>query len=93
MTAYEWLSDRYHDGDKIFLFGMSPGCCIRYAATLKMRSGFSRGAYQVRALAGMIHEVPINFKQSSLLLIIILIGGAYHTWKRRANTKVSVFDN
>ncbi|KAG1786239.1 uncharacterized protein HD556DRAFT_1313593 [Suillus plorans] len=40
--------DRYHDGDKIFLF-----------ATLKMRSGFSRGAYQVRALAGMIHEVGL----------------------------------
>lgn len=41
LTAYEWLSDRYHDGDKIFLFG------------------FSRGAYQVRALAGMIHEVGL----------------------------------
>ncbi|KAG1805677.1 uncharacterized protein BJ212DRAFT_1254103, partial [Suillus subaureus] len=41
LKAYEWLSDRYHDGDKIFLFG------------------FSRGAYQVRALAGMIHEVGL----------------------------------
>ncbi|KAG2054897.1 hypothetical protein BDR06DRAFT_883370, partial [Suillus hirtellus] len=41
LTAYEWLSDRYNDGDKIFLFG------------------FSRGAYQVRALAGMIHEVGL----------------------------------
>ncbi|KAG1735439.1 hypothetical protein EDB19DRAFT_1612168, partial [Suillus lakei] len=41
LNAYEWLSDRYHDGDKIFLFG------------------FSRGAYQVRALAGMIHEVGL----------------------------------
>ncbi|KAG0694907.1 hypothetical protein DFH29DRAFT_298734 [Suillus ampliporus] len=39
--AYEWLSDKYHDGDKIFLFG------------------FSRGAYQVRALAGMINEVGL----------------------------------
>ncbi|KAG2137498.1 hypothetical protein DEU56DRAFT_736745 [Suillus clintonianus] len=39
--AYKWLSDRYKDGDKIFLFG------------------FSRGAYQVRALAGMIHEVGL----------------------------------
>ncbi|KAG1724516.1 uncharacterized protein EDB91DRAFT_1170774 [Suillus paluster] len=41
VDAYGWLSDRYHDGDKIFLFG------------------FSRGAYQVRALAGMIHEVGL----------------------------------
>ncbi|KAG1768105.1 hypothetical protein EV702DRAFT_740894 [Suillus placidus] len=41
LEAYEWLSDRYHDGDKIFLFG------------------FSRGAYQVRALAGMIHEMGL----------------------------------
>ncbi|KAG1750348.1 uncharacterized protein EDB91DRAFT_1046109, partial [Suillus paluster] len=41
MHAYRWLSDKYRDGDKIFLFG------------------FSRGAYQVRALAGMIHEVGL----------------------------------
>ncbi|KAG1873429.1 hypothetical protein C8R48DRAFT_454798 [Suillus tomentosus] len=41
MNAYTWLADRYHEGDKIFLFG------------------FSRGAYQVRALAGMIHEVGL----------------------------------
>ncbi|KAG0694905.1 hypothetical protein DFH29DRAFT_1005935 [Suillus ampliporus] len=41
MHAYRWLSDKYHDGDKIFLFG------------------FSRGAYQVRALAGMINEVGL----------------------------------
>ncbi|KAG1744465.1 hypothetical protein EDB19DRAFT_1894581 [Suillus lakei] len=49
MNAYRWLSDKYHPGDKIFLFG------------------FSRGAYQVRALAGMIHEVglilPGNIEQ------------------------------
>ncbi|KAG1740621.1 hypothetical protein EDB19DRAFT_763182 [Suillus lakei] len=41
MDAYRWLSDKYHPGDKIFLFG------------------FSRGAYQVRALAGMIHEMGL----------------------------------
>ncbi|KAG1760711.1 hypothetical protein EDD22DRAFT_780723, partial [Suillus occidentalis] len=41
IEAYQWLSDKYHDGDKVFLFG------------------FSRGAYQVRALAGMIHEVGL----------------------------------
>ncbi|KAG2757790.1 hypothetical protein P692DRAFT_20208195 [Suillus brevipes Sb2] len=49
MDAYRWLSDTYHPGDKIFLFG------------------FSRGAYQVRALAGMIHEIglilPGNLEQ------------------------------
>lgn len=41
IEAYQWLSNKYHDGDKVFLFG------------------FSRGAYQVRALAGMIHEVGL----------------------------------
>ncbi|KAG2145764.1 hypothetical protein DEU56DRAFT_181227 [Suillus clintonianus] len=25
LNAYEWLSDKYHDGDKIFLFGFSRG--------------------------------------------------------------------
>ncbi|KAI6110871.1 hypothetical protein EDD16DRAFT_1486003 [Pisolithus croceorrhizus] len=41
MKAYEWLSNNYRDGDKIFLFG------------------FSRGGYQVRALAGMIERVGL----------------------------------
>ncbi|KAG0694948.1 hypothetical protein DFH29DRAFT_1005894 [Suillus ampliporus] len=41
VRAYTWLSGKYRDGDKIFLFG------------------YSRGAYQVRALAGMIHEVGL----------------------------------
>ncbi|KAG2039085.1 hypothetical protein BDR03DRAFT_860761 [Suillus americanus] len=52
MYAYRWLSDTYQPGDKIFLFG---------------KPGFSRGAYQVRALAGMIHEMglilPGNIEQ------------------------------
>ncbi|KZP16562.1 hypothetical protein FIBSPDRAFT_748690 [Athelia psychrophila] len=39
--AYQWLSNQYRQGDKIFLFG------------------FSRGAYQVRALAGMIETVGL----------------------------------
>ncbi|KZP22016.1 hypothetical protein FIBSPDRAFT_688136, partial [Athelia psychrophila] len=39
--AYQWLSNHYQKGDKIFLFG------------------FSRGAFQVRALAGMIETVGL----------------------------------
>ncbi|KZP19845.1 hypothetical protein FIBSPDRAFT_743285 [Athelia psychrophila] len=39
--AYQWLSNHYREGDKIFLFG------------------FSRGAFQVRALAGMIETVGL----------------------------------
>ncbi|KZP16495.1 hypothetical protein FIBSPDRAFT_748573 [Athelia psychrophila] len=39
--AYQWLSNHYRTGDKIFLFG------------------FSRGAFQVRALAGMIKTVGL----------------------------------
>ncbi|KAF8597367.1 hypothetical protein BDV93DRAFT_404760, partial [Ceratobasidium sp. AG-I] len=47
--AYRWLSDHYQEGDQIFLFGMEK---------LKL-AWFSRGAYQVRALAGMIERVGI----------------------------------
>ncbi|TFK50826.1 hypothetical protein OE88DRAFT_1630420 [Heliocybe sulcata] len=43
LEAYEWLSERYQEGDQIFLFG------------------FSRGAYQVRVLAGMIERVGIIY--------------------------------
>ncbi|KAG2357751.1 hypothetical protein BDR07DRAFT_1419450 [Suillus spraguei] len=32
--------------------------------------GFSRGAYQVRALAGMIHEVSINFDLWSTIFLV-----------------------
>ncbi|KAJ3507945.1 hypothetical protein NLJ89_g6019 [Agrocybe chaxingu] len=39
--AYRWLSNRYEDGDCIFLFG------------------FSRGAFQVRALSAMIEKVGL----------------------------------
>jgi uncharacterized protein (DUF2235 family) len=39
--AYHWLSERFREGDHIFLFG------------------FSRGAYQVRVLAGMIERVGL----------------------------------
>ncbi|KAF8554212.1 hypothetical protein OG21DRAFT_1522574 [Imleria badia] len=42
--AYGWLARTYQEGDQIYLFG---------------KFGFSRGAYQVRVLAGMIHEVGL----------------------------------
>lgn len=41
IDAYRWLSNKYVDGDRIFLFG------------------FSRGAYQVRALSAMIDKVGL----------------------------------
>ncbi|KAK7442750.1 hypothetical protein VKT23_015997 [Stygiomarasmius scandens] len=44
LSAYEWLSENYRDGDRIFFFG------------------FSRGAYQVRVLAGMIEKVGLLHK-------------------------------
>ncbi|KAH9485829.1 hypothetical protein JR316_0002744 [Psilocybe cubensis] len=44
LDAYEWLSENYRPGDKIFLFG------------------FSRGAYQVRVIAGMIEKVGLIHK-------------------------------
>jgi hypothetical protein len=54
--AYRWLSDLYQDGDRIFLFGTnSLGSGATYSQTFLL--GFSRGAYQVRALAAMIKMV------------------------------------
>ncbi|KAL0958322.1 hypothetical protein HGRIS_000467 [Hohenbuehelia grisea] len=44
LSAYQWLSENYRDGDRIFLFG------------------FSRGAYQVRVIAGMIDRVGLLHK-------------------------------
>ncbi|THU97213.1 hypothetical protein K435DRAFT_889731 [Dendrothele bispora CBS 962.96] len=44
LSAYEWLSENYREGDRIFFFG------------------FSRGAYQVRVLAGMIEKVGLLHK-------------------------------
>ncbi|KAI0052957.1 WD40 repeat-like protein [Auriscalpium vulgare] len=44
LNAYQWLSENYREGDKIFLFG------------------FSRGAYQVRVIAGMIEKVGLLHK-------------------------------
>ncbi|KAL0960504.1 hypothetical protein HGRIS_005542 [Hohenbuehelia grisea] len=44
LSAYQWLSENYREGDRIFLFG------------------FSRGAYQVRVIAGMIHLVGLLHK-------------------------------
>ncbi|PVG02390.1 hypothetical protein CPB86DRAFT_864511, partial [Serendipita vermifera] len=43
LDAYTWISDNYTHGDQIWLFVL----------------GFSRGAYQIRALAGMIETVGI----------------------------------
>ena len=49
-----WLMNHYKPGDRIFLFGMlSHWDAILHADV----SGFSRGAYQIRTLAGMIHTV------------------------------------
>ena len=55
LDAYQWLAENYVDGDRIFLFGniftyVPPNYLIN-------RTGFSRGAYQVRVIAGMLHRV------------------------------------
>ncbi|KAI0028133.1 hypothetical protein K488DRAFT_28219, partial [Vararia minispora EC-137] len=44
LAAYQWLSENYENGDRIFLFG------------------FSRGAYQVRVIAGMLELVGLLHK-------------------------------
>ena len=58
MGAYRWLSDNYEENDRIFLFGGSRlDLSISHYLRRSNIPGFSRGAYQVRALAGMIHLV------------------------------------
>lgn len=57
-NAYEWLSDNYEPGDRIFLFGETCALSWIICPTHRyMLVGFSRGAYKVRVIAGMIHMV------------------------------------
>ena len=60
LGAYRWLSQNYQENDRIYLVGKSPFCSY-FIPKLKHLQGFSRGAYQVRALAGMIETVCIPF--------------------------------
>jgi hypothetical protein len=58
LAGYRWLSNHYRPGDRIFLFGTTPLTLVQLE--LNQASGFSRGAYQVRALAAMIDKVCIG---------------------------------
>lgn len=57
IAAYGWLADNYKEGDKIFLFGSHLLIYMYRVASNNYATGFSRGAYQVRAIAGMIETV------------------------------------
>ncbi|KAI6004737.1 hypothetical protein EDD15DRAFT_1018393 [Pisolithus albus] len=69
MKAYEWLSNNYRCGDKIFLFG------------------FSRGAYQVRALAGMIERVGLVHPGNSEL-----VQSAYNIYSKSEDYRAGFTD-
>ncbi|KAK0451381.1 uncharacterized protein EV420DRAFT_1274070 [Desarmillaria tabescens] len=59
--AYQWLADNYQRGDRIYLFGsLIPA--IEYI-------GFSRGAYQIRMLSGMIEKVSFWLLGVRLLMV------------------------
>ncbi|KAF8878555.1 hypothetical protein BD779DRAFT_1676817 [Infundibulicybe gibba] len=61
LSAYRWLSAHHKEGDRIYLFGdsiRSPSIGLSF----ELMSRYCRvleGAYQVRALAGMIHKVGL----------------------------------
>ncbi len=54
-AAYEWLADHYLPGDRIYLFGSFFDTLV--ASQAKSHVGFSRGAFQIRTLSGMIEKV------------------------------------
>ena len=57
----------------------------------KLSSGFSRGAYQCRVLAGMIHKAsPTITHIPSLLIMTSCSGGTYSQGQRKANSIVSL---
>ena len=60
--AYKWLSNIFEFGDRIFIYGMLPfhPCCCGVRDDDKFYLGFSRGAYQARTLASMIHKVRLS---------------------------------
>ncbi|KAJ7476102.1 hypothetical protein FB451DRAFT_1034201 [Mycena latifolia] len=64
--AYRWLADNYQPGDKIYLFGTSLHPC--WVHTSDKFVGFSRGAYQVRALAGMIEKMGLIYSGNHRLI-------------------------
>ncbi|THU85157.1 hypothetical protein K435DRAFT_686130, partial [Dendrothele bispora CBS 962.96] len=53
-----WLMDHYRPGDRIFLFGECFSSHHRILLTC-FTVGFSRGAYQIRTLAGIIHTLGL----------------------------------
>ena len=58
LSAYQWLSENYKPEDKIYLFGVLPSFTSFICRNgIESFIGFSRGAYQVRIISGMIDVV------------------------------------
>ncbi|THU84328.1 hypothetical protein K435DRAFT_613753, partial [Dendrothele bispora CBS 962.96] len=70
LSAYEWLSENYREGDRIFFFG------------------FSRGAYQVRVLAGMIEKVGLLHKGNKNQIPLSALRKAFKSALSRDDVKV-----
>ncbi|KAJ7854914.1 hypothetical protein B0H13DRAFT_1642136 [Mycena leptocephala] len=61
--SYRWLADHYQPGDVIFLFGIFLALFF-----IAYDSCFSRGAYQVRTLAGMINKMGLVYSGNQRLI-------------------------
>jgi uncharacterized protein (DUF2235 family) len=59
LRAYRFLCDEWRPGDRIYLFGMYCSRIFDTGMYLHVATGFSRGAYQVRVIAGMIEKVEV----------------------------------
>ena len=57
MHAYRWLSDNYECHNCTFLFGSLGQHVTCVSVDAERSTGFSRGAFQVRALSAMIDKV------------------------------------
>ena len=62
LSAYQWLSENYLQSDRVYLFGRRMIILLDYGYPLTptLFPGFSRGAYQVRIISGMIKTVCKN---------------------------------
>jgi uncharacterized protein (DUF2235 family) len=79
IRGYWWLVNKYGSHDRIFLFGEYFRLIyFTLVDGVFVRSGFSRGAYGARVIAGMIEKVKLTFRFDGVM--------AYSLFRRLASS-------